>query len=87
VNVFSLIIFINALLIFDTGQRCVPVLFEVLCALIGQPMSELRSSRVLSQLSDRSNFFTFVHALNVFVSFAPGEEREGSLSVKKTAAP
>jgi hypothetical protein len=36
----------------DTGQRCVTVLFWILCPLIGRPMSGLRLCRVWSQLSD-----------------------------------
>ncbi|KAJ3631235.1 hypothetical protein MTP99_012376 [Tenebrio molitor] len=66
----------------NSGQRCVPVLFGVLCPLFGRPMSGqssqnkigtlvggLRSCSVWFQLSDNSNSITFVHGLNVLVLF------------------
>jgi hypothetical protein len=53
----------------DTGDRCVPVLIGLLCPLTGQAMCGLGSRCVWSPPNARRNSRTFVHALNVFVSF------------------
>jgi hypothetical protein len=61
----------------DTGQRCIAGFFGVVCPLIGRPANERapfvpRLVLTFRQIGDASrNSFTFVHALDVFVSFTP----------------